>query len=249
MATYLGQIILPNMQIRGQIDGYLSFCINSVTFCLSLYFLRNSPQPCSNHDPVLCFQLEPNQSSTHFTLISSDWQRWLQAITAHRNRLHYWEWLQVCGRSDGISVHTFLRCRNKQLSWHVVLKCICVGRTRENSTPHGCRNLRRPVSRLAGLVWHRVWAPRWHINSVLYLTHWTPLLPMFPFFLKRLPKRTVKKWDEVICNYTEWIQPPTSFHRANTLRDNEMEGTLFFLFTINPTSLVALIYGVEENPL
>lgn len=37
-----------------------------------------------------------------------------------------------------------------------------------------------------------------------------------------------KKQAEVICNYTEWIQPPTSFHCTHTLWDNEMEGKLFF---------------------
>lgn len=38
----------------------------------------------------------------------------------------------------------------------------------------------------------------------------------------------VKKQAEVICNYTEWIRPPTSFHCTHTLRDNEMEGRLLF---------------------
>lgn len=56
-----------------------------------------------------------------------------------------------------------------------------------------------------------------------------------------------EKQTEVICNYTEWIQPPTSFHCTHTLRDNEMEGRFFFPFTINPASLATLIYGVEKK--
>lgn len=59
-----------------------------------------------------------------------------------------------------------------------------------------------------------------------------------------------KKQAEVICNYTEWIQPLASFHCTHTLRDNEMEGMLFFhIFTINPASLAILIYGVKEKAL
>lgn len=46
--------------------------------------------------------------------------------------------------------------------------------------------------------------------------------------LENAAKENGEKQAEVICNYTEWIQPPTSFHCANTLRDNEMEGMLFF---------------------
>lgn len=39
-----------------------------------------------------------------------------------------------------------------------------------------------------------------------------------------------KKQAEVICNYTEWIQPLASFHCTHTLRDNEMEGMRFFIY-------------------
>ena len=74
-----------------------------------------------------------------------------------------------------------------------------------------------------------------------------------PILLEKAARENGReKQAEVICNYTEWIQPPTSFHCTHTLRDNEMEGYFFFLFfsfTINPASLATLIYGVEENPL
>lgn len=104
---------------------------------------------------------------------------------------------------------------------------------------HGCDNLYRGVSRVAGLVYHRIRAPRWHNNSCLYLTQWTPRFPMFSSIWNKLPGESWEKQTEVICNYTEWIQPPTSFHCPHTLRDNEMEASKrFFLFTINPASLV-----------
>lgn len=120
--------------------------------------------------------------STCFTLVCSDWQRWLLPINGHRNRPYYK--VPGCVNVQGVTKQTFtLCCRNKHLSRHLFKKNVFVWVEHwKNATPHGCCNLPRPVSRPAGLVWHCVWAPRWHINSCLYLTHWTPLLPMFPSF-------------------------------------------------------------------
>lgn len=123
-------------------------------------------------------------------------------------------------------------CKDKQKSWHLLWNVfLCVENWKEKN-PHGCRNLPRPVGRLAGLVWRYIWALRWHISSHLYLTHWTPHSPMFPISLEKAANENGEKQAEVRCNYTEWILPPTFFHCANCLRDNEMEGTLFFLNSI-----------------
>lgn len=94
------------------------------------------------------------------------------------------------------------------------LKCICWGGTlkkKKNATPHGCCNLLRPFSRPAGLVWLCICAPRWDINSCLYLDHWTALLPMFPSFQKRLPGRMARKnrlrWYVITLNGSSLSHP------------------------------------------
>lgn len=70
--------------------------------------------------------------STGFTLVYSDWQRWLQPINGHRNGPYY----KV--NVERVTTTAFtLCCRNKHLSRHLffLLKCICVGGTLEKCNP------------------------------------------------------------------------------------------------------------------
>lgn len=119
--------------------------------------------------------------STCITLVCFDRQRRLLAINGDRNRPYYN--VAGCRNVEGVKKTAFtLGCRNKHLSRHLFWNIFVLVDHCKNEALHGCCNLPGPVSRPAGLVWHHIWAPRWHIDSCLYLTYWTLIVPMFPSF-------------------------------------------------------------------
>lgn len=134
--------------------------------------------------------------------------------------------------------------------FYFIFLCICVGGTLEKCNPAWVLQSAE-ASQPTG--WPCV-ASRMSTKMTHQLLSIFNSLDASPFQCSHLFRRGCQggewweKQAEVICNYTEWIQPPTSVHCTNTVRDNEMEGKLFFpphTINLSTISLASLIYGVE----
>lgn len=90
-----------------------------------------------------------------------------------------------------------------------------------STNTHGCRNQSADRLALCGITYEHQ-----DDTSLLSIFNSLDTSPSnVPILLEEATRENGEKQAEVICNYTEWIQPPTSFRCTNTLRDNEMEGT------------------------